>query len=185
MSNLLLPGDQAPWFHAAALVGSPRYTFDTVAGRPILLLFAGRAAHPTSADALRVLHDHRALFDDRQACFFGVTTDPADVEHGIVAQHLPGVRWFLDFDGAVSRRYGALEEDAATVHYRPHWLLLDSTLRVAGRFAVDDGGGAIAALAAMIAQPDDCPAAPVLVVPRILEPALCRELIERYEAAGG
>lgn len=185
MANLLLPGDQAPWFHATALDGNPRYAFDTAAGRPILLLLAGRAAHPASAGAMRVLAAHRDLFDDRAACFFGVTTDPADVERGAVAQHLPGVRWFLDYDGAVSRRYGALSGEGATTEYRPHWLLLDTTLRVAGRFAIDAGESAIAALTTMIAAPDAYPAAPVLIVPRILEPDLCRRLIDLYETNGG
>ena len=185
MANLLLPGDQAPWFHAAALEGNPRYAFDTAAGRPILMLFAGRAAHPVAADALRVLAAHRHLFDDARACFFGVTTDTMDVKNKVIAPHLPGVRWFLDFDGAVSRKYGALEGESGAVHYRPHWLLLDQSLRVVDRFAIDAGARAIAALEALIARPDDYPAAPVLVVPRILEPAMCRRLIELYEAEGG
>lgn len=64
MANLLLPGDQAPWFHAPALAGNPRYAFDTAAGRPILLLFAGRAAHEatantTAAQRLRAVAENR------------------------------------------------------------------------------------------------------------------------------
>ena len=43
---MLLPGDQAPWFHAAALDGNPRYAFDTAAGRPIMLLMM--EARPTA-----------------------------------------------------------------------------------------------------------------------------------------
>lgn len=185
MANLLLPGDQAPWFHAASLGGNPRYAFDTSAGRPILLLFAGKAAHETVASALRTVSRHRALFDDRRACFFGVTTDPADAEQGVVAPQLPGIRWFLDYDGAVSRTYGALEGDAGSWKYRPHWLLLDTTLRVVSHYRVSAGEEAISALSALIEAPDEYPAAPVLIVPRVLEPNLCRQLVDLYEANGG
>ncbi|OWK28708.1 PKHD-type hydroxylase YbiX [Sphingomonas mucosissima] len=185
MANLLLPGDQAPWFHAPALSGNPRYAFDTAAGRLILMLFAGPAAHPALAPALRLLAEHRGLFDDRYACFFGVSTDPHDVLEGTVEQQLPGIRWFLDHDGAVSRLYGALDDGMSETNYRPHWLLLDPTLRVCGRFPISAGDQAIAALQAQIAAPDIYSAAPVLVVPRVFEPALCRRLIELYEAKGG
>lgn len=185
MTSLLLPGDQAPWFHAAALEGNPRYAFDTAAGRPILMLFAGRAAHPVAVDAMRVLAENRRLFDDERACFFGITTDTMDVKNKVIAPQLPGVRWFLDFDTAVSRKFGAVEGESGAMRYRPHWLLLDTTLRVAGRFSIDDGAGAIAALEKLIATPDDYPAAPVLIVPRVLEPEMCRKLIDLYEANGG
>lgn len=185
MANLLLPGDQAPWFHAPALSGNPRYAFDTAAGRPILLLFAGRAAHPAIAPALRLLAQHRSLFDDQHACFFGVSTDPNDVATGAVAQQLPGIRWFLDHDGTVSRLYGALDDANSKTEYRPHWLVLDTTMRVCGRFPVSAGEQAIAALNAQIAAPDEYPAAPVLIVPRVFEPALCQRLIDLYEANGG
>ena len=185
MASLLLPGDQAPWFHAAALSGKPRYAFDTAAGRPILLLFAGRAVHPALAPALRLLVEHRALFDDRPACFFGVSTDPADVAANAVAQQLPGIRWFLDYDCAVSQLYGAADQTGNPAEYRPHWLLLDTTLRVVGRFPLNAGDQAITALKAQIAAPDNYPAAPVLIVPRVFEPALCQRLIDLYEAHGG
>lgn len=185
MPHLLLPGDQAPWFHAPALSGNPRYAFDTAAGRPILMLFAGRAAHPAIAPALRLLAENRALFDDRGASFFGVSTDPADATQDVVRQELPGIRWFLDHDAAVSRLYGACDEAEGPAKYRPHWLLLDSTLRVLDRYPLNAGDQAIAALQAQIAAPEIYPAAPVLIVPRVFEPALCRRLIELYQANGG
>ena len=185
MANLLLPGDQAPWFHAPALSGNPRYAFDTAAGRSILMLFAGSASRPALAPALRLVGENRKLFDDRHACFFGISTDRADAANGVIQQQLPGIRWFLDHDGAVSRMYGALAEEAGKAEYRPHWLLLDTTLRVCGRFPINAGTQAIAALEAQIAMPDVYPAAPVLIVPRVFEPALCQRLITLYEAKGG
>jgi predicted 2-oxoglutarate/Fe(II)-dependent dioxygenase YbiX len=171
------PGDAAPWFRAPALDGAPNYAFDTTAGRAILLLFSGTASREESAAALREMLSARACFDDVKACFFGVTVDPADIAEGRIAQQIPGIRHFLDYDRRVSRLYGA---DDGSGLYRPHWLLIDPMLRVVGRFPVTEGAAAIAALRRLIDSPA-VETAPVLVVPNILEPALCRRLIALYE----
>src|SRR5215204_4514767 len=107
MNRPFASAEPAPWFHAQALSGSPRYAFDTVAGRWVLMLFAGSAARPETQAALELVARHRRLFDDQRACFFGVTVDPADAAMGRIDQSLPGIRWFLDYDGAVSKAYGA------------------------------------------------------------------------------
>jgi predicted 2-oxoglutarate/Fe(II)-dependent dioxygenase YbiX/peroxiredoxin len=185
MNLLLAPGDPAPWFTAAALSGRSEYVFDTAAGRPILLLFHGSAAWPASAAALRVVERHRALFDDDRACFFGVSIDPADAAEGRIAQQLPGIRWFLDYDGAVARLYGAAAGEGTRTRYTPQWILLDGAMRVVSSFPVDRGEVAIDALEALIAIDRDTPTAPVLIVPRVFEPSLCRHLIDLYEADGG
>jgi predicted 2-oxoglutarate/Fe(II)-dependent dioxygenase YbiX len=177
----LVVGDHAPWFRAAALSGSPAYQFDTVAGRHILLLFIGSARHEAVRGALALVEGARALFDDQAACFFGVTVDPEDVAAGRIAQQLPGMRFFLDFDRQVSALYGAVEGES----YRPHWLLLDPALRVAGRFGLDQGEQALGALRQRIAGAGESGWAPVLVVPDIFEPQMCAALIGLYEEDGG
>ncbi|HZF43182.1 MAG TPA: 2OG-Fe(II) oxygenase [Sphingomonadaceae bacterium] len=178
----LMPGDLAPWFRAPALGGSPDYVFDTVAGRPVLLLFFGQASEAQSASALALVQGRRSLFDDRRACFFGVTVDPSDVQQGRIAQQIPGIRFFLDYERNVSRLYGA---DTPAGAYRPHWLLLDRTLRVQSLFPIEDGVAALAALEAEATAPLLAPTAPVLVVPNVFEPELCRHLIALFRADGG
>jgi len=180
-SGMLGWGEQAPWFKAAALNGSSSYAFETVAGRFVLLLFFGSARLEVSAKALKLVQANRETFDDDVACFFGVTTDPNDAETGVIAQQLPGLRYFLDYDGAVSRLYGALPERG----YQPHWLLLDSRLRVLGRYAIEEGEAAIQALAAAIAAHLEDGWAPVLEVPNVFEPDFCRHLIHLFEKDGG
>ena len=178
-----LPGEPVPWFRAPALEGNPTYVFESAAGRAILMLFFGTASHESAAAALRLVQANRALFDDNRACFFGVTADPADAAEGRIAQALPGIRFFLDYDRTVSRRYGAVPagEDG---RYLPHWLVIDPQLRLVDRFPLAAGEEALKALrAAAAAPPPDF--APVLIVPRVLEPALCTRLIELYEAGGG
>ena len=182
-ARLVQPGEAAPWFRAAALDGSASFSFDTVAGRFVVLLFAGSAAREQSADALRLVATHRALFDDDRACFFGFTSDPQDAAAGRIAKQLPGIRWFLDYDRRVARQYGAADE--AADFYRPHWLLLDPALRVIVRAPIERGEAILRQLAELMAVPTPEGTAPVLVVPRVFDPGLCRRLIDLYEADGG
>jgi peroxiredoxin len=182
---MLLPGEPAPWFHAQALSGNPRYAFDSVAGRHIVLLMAGSAGTEQVAAALRQVDAHRDLFDDARACFFGVTVDRSDAEQGRIAQRIPGIRWFLDFDLAVSNKFGAVEQMGEQPVYRPHWLLLDPMLRVIRRADLSEGGEVMAMLRELVITEAAMPTAPVLVVPRVLEPEMCRHLIGLYDQHGG
>ena len=83
---------------------------------------------------------NRALFDDERMAFFGVSIDPRDESEGRVRDTLPGIRYFWDFDGAVSARYGAIPLDTklpqSRVSVRQFWLVLDPTLRVMRRFSL-------------------------------------------------
>lgn len=178
---LLERGEAAPWFRAAALTGPRNYAFDTVAGRHVLLLFFGSAAQPAAAEALRLVEHNRAIFDEVHACFFGVTCDPSDAREGRIAQQLPGLRYFLDFDRQVSSQYRAVVPGG----YRPHWLVLDPSLRVLGAFPLDSGEQALSLLRREIAAAPADQWAPVLVVPNVLSADLSAELIERYERNGG
>src|SRR5262245_39815755 len=100
-------GDPAPWFHQRS-PGNPNYAFDTAAGRYIVLCFFGSAADPCGRAALDAVFANRGHFDDARACFFGVSLDPADEREGRVRDSMPGLRFFWDFDGTVSRLYGAI-----------------------------------------------------------------------------
>lgn len=176
MARTLAPGEPAPWFHAPALNGSPQYTFDTAAGRFILLLFVESAGAAEAQAALARLRPHRALFDDDRACFFGVTADPEDAPTGRIAPALPGIRWFLDYDRRVAALYGGA----------PGWVLLDPLLRVVRHARLSDGAAVLDMLANLLSAPPAADSfAPVLVMPGILSPDLCRELIAVYDRNGG
>lgn len=174
-------GEPVPWFKAKALSGNPAFALDTAAGRPILLLFFGSAAQPACASALARVSANRALFDDVRGCFFGVTIDPSDESQGRIAQRIPGLRFFLDYDRAVSRLFGASEGDG----YTPFWLVVDRQLRIAGRFNLADAEQAFACFAALTKAAAENASAPVLIAPRVLEPELCQHLIALYEVNGG
>lgn len=183
-NSLLGLGEAAPWFSCATLDGSNAYMFDTVAGRPILLLFFGSAADETARAALAALQARRDLFDDETAAFFGISIDPSDVSEQRIRAQLPGIRFFLDYDRKVSQAFGAVEAPPATA-YRGHWLVLDRMLRVRGRYRLSEGAVALDAIAGLVAAAPMPDWAPVVAVPAVLEPEICRRLIDLYEAHGG
>ena len=137
----LLPGDPAPWFRQRS-TSSPLYTFDTAAGRYIVLCFFGSAGDAQGQEAVSAVLANRRHFDDARACFFGVSIDPADEAQDRVRASMPGLRYFWDFDMAVSRLYGAVPKDAqpgATVPTKRFWMVLDPTLRILQVFPLARG----------------------------------------------
>ena len=177
----LQSGDFAPWFKAPALEGSPAYTFDSVAGRYVLMLFFGSANFEGSSTALALVQRHRRLFDDSRACFFGVSIDPQDVQQERIKKQIPGIRFFLDYDREVSALYGA----SSSGRYDPFWVLLDPALRVLGTYSITDGAQALRSLDEHLQQPFvDNAWAPVLLVPNVFEPQMCNHLIKLYEKQG-
>jgi predicted 2-oxoglutarate/Fe(II)-dependent dioxygenase YbiX/peroxiredoxin len=194
-SSLLQPGDPAPWFTAASS-NNPKFAFDTVAGRYVVLAFLGSSAVDQARRALDAVHAHRELLDDEKISFFGVTADRRDRDEGRCQQVVPGIRYFWDFDLALAKRFGAVERDAAPgaggVTYRAHWLVLDPFLRVLATIPFDADGRHAERVIALLRglPPVDLHAgpevtAPVLILPRVFEPELCRHLIDYYEAHGG
>lgn len=182
MTLPFLPGDPVPKFRLPALGGNANYAFDTVAGRYIVLLFFGSAGNERTREALALVEREAALFDDHKACFFGVTVNREDEAQGRIAQTLPGRRFFLDYGGAVSRGYGAIDEQA---RFRPYWLLLDIDLRVLAAAELDEGEALLDRLRRLPPPAQIDRVAPVIVVPQVLEPALCRRLIDLYDEHGG
>lgn len=190
----LMRGDPAPRFQAAT-AGNPRYIFDTVAGRYVVLCFFVSGSTPGAAVALQAVAANRHRFDDERLCFFGITVDPNDRDSGRVEQSLPGVRHFLDFDGGVCKTYGALPRDATAggqVNARQFWVVLDPTLRVLEIIPFKPDGTDCAELFACL---DALPPqhlhtgqalqAPVLLLTNVFEPDFCRSLIGLHETDGG
>jgi predicted 2-oxoglutarate/Fe(II)-dependent dioxygenase YbiX/peroxiredoxin len=184
----LSPGDPAPIFEART-GGTAAFPFHTVAGRFVVLSFLGSLQVPAAAGVLRhVLARHRDWFDDKKACFFGVSIDPADEQGGLLNDQMPGVRFIRDFDSAVSRLYGAA--GAATggrTSYRPMTLVLDAMLRVCAAIPIRDNDRHDAMLdqaIAALSPVEDCQA-PVLVLPRVFEPELCARLIALHRSQEG
>ncbi len=183
---ILAPGMPAPFF-TQRTPQNPLYALDSAAGRYLVLLFAHSAADPAVQAALEAAGRSPA-FDDIHAALFVVSSDPADEGAGRLANRLPGIRVFWDHDLTASRLYGAAAREGEA--RRRFWVLVDPTMRIIGFHPLSPEGNA-AALAQVAALPP--PArfagielqAPILYLPRVFEPELCRHLIGLYEAEGG
>jgi predicted 2-oxoglutarate/Fe(II)-dependent dioxygenase YbiX/peroxiredoxin len=177
----LTPGEYAPWF-ACATPGNPTYNFSTTAGRYVLMGFLPGDPQARAA-AMIPFRAIRQRFDDATIAAFLVVRDAPSI--AAAQNELPGLRWFLDADGAVSRLYGALADDGRE---HPQWLLLDPALAVIAVAPTDAPAPVFEAIAALppVAGHAGAPLhAPVLIVPRVFEPDICRRLIQHYEATGG
>jgi len=188
----LTPGDPAPWF-SQRLTGNASYSFDKAAGRYVALCFFVSAGDPAGRAALYATNTNRHLFDDSKANFFGVSIDPADETR--LTDWL-GAHCFWDADLRASRVYGAVPMDCATgepnIAARRFWLVLDPSLRVLKSFPFTaDDPGCEAVFRYLEALPPVERAkgveiqAPILYLPNVFEPELCRTLIGLYEEKGG
>ncbi|MGV3572580.1 MAG: 2OG-Fe(II) oxygenase family protein [Ramlibacter sp.] len=188
----IAPGEPAPWFTGRSLA-NPHYHFNTVAGRHVALFFPGSLADAQRAATHRTLLARRALFDDVRCSLFVVTGDEADVAAGRAADDLPGVRALIDPRFEIARQFGVATDPVdGRVTLQPSIVLLDPTLRVMQWFfCANDGPDAASRLldtVSLLPMPLAGPAlpqAPVLVLPRVFEPAFCRTLIAHYERTGG
>lgn len=182
-----LPGDPAPWLTLPS-AGNPRFHLDTVAGRFIVLCFFGSAGHDYVRALLDCVRGRRRIFDDHRAAFFGISNDVEDLRQQRIADLIPGIRFLHDFELQGSRAYGLVENNKLL----PITLILDERLRVYAQvpFSLEPAAHVetIAQLLAGAEPAGICDGAqvpaPVLVIPRVFEPALCRQLIEYYEAGG-
>jgi hypothetical protein len=169
----LQPGEPAPWFRGAT-PSNPEFTFDSVAGRYILLAFLPK----TEAErllALRALAARQAIFDDARISAFPVVRDP---QTAAGVRDMRGLRWILDLEGEVSAQF------APDGGEPPAWLVLDPTLRVlraAGLSATEDLFAWLTALPPPAEHAGVLAPAPILIAPRIFEPELCRRLIVLHQ----
>jgi predicted 2-oxoglutarate/Fe(II)-dependent dioxygenase YbiX/peroxiredoxin len=190
--RLWLPGDPTPDFHARS-GDNPRYTFHTTAGRYVVLSFLGSASQGDTAKVVEYINNRRHLLDDERLCFFGVSIDPADEAQGRLRDQIPGIRYFWDFDRKVSTLFGATSADPADrTTYQPFTLVLDAMLRVCAHIPLipaERHNQALDAVLASLPSVGDHAGttlnAPVLILPRVFEPALCRQLIGLYQQHGG
>ncbi|PZQ62341.1 MAG: peroxiredoxin [Phenylobacterium zucineum] len=172
----LSPGEFVPMFIAPTRA-NPKFKFDTVAGRYVLLAFMPRDAGRRER-ACAAFEAVRGAFDDITRAAIFLTRDGLDAA---AEDRLPGQRWMFDPDGAVGARFPLGDDDGG-------WFLVDPALRLIASAPLD----APEALFEQVRRLPDVDGnaetplvAPALIVPRVFTPDLCRRLIAHYEAEGG
>lgn len=169
-------GEPAPLF-AAPCGTSERYNIGVAGGRWIVLMIFGTLDYAASMDALALAMRDRDLFNDTDAAFFGVSTDPADRDERGIKNSEPGVRFFWDFDSEITRLYGLADAGGMT----PAVFLLDAALRVVMAEPISETGIVMDRLKSELAKGRVATTAPVLIMPRVFEPELCQILIDYFD----
>lgn len=167
------------------------WSLQSMGGRYSVLCFFGSSTAEPLRDRLSELFTSIPfLVDDRAIAFFGVSVDGKD-EQRLVAEH-PELRWIWDRDGRVSASFGLVHRQSdGSQRYQATTFVLDPTLRVVGNLPLihPEHNERLRRFLGALPPADDHAGvglhAPVLIVPRIFEPAFCRELIAFYERTGG
>jgi predicted 2-oxoglutarate/Fe(II)-dependent dioxygenase YbiX/peroxiredoxin len=188
--NRLGPGDRIPAFKTPSRA-NPRFTFDSVAGRWLVLGCLGSLSAPQVSAALRILTAETRLFDDQHASLFLMSSDPQDATAGPVPDRVPGLRVLLDPDLTVSTLLGATDAPAHPDSYRPFWIVMDPGLTIRAIFPLTTTGDEAAQILDLLARVPP-PARylgfpvppPVLILPDVFEPAFCDHLIALYHRQG-
>jgi len=167
-----------------------RFSLGAAAGRYLVICLFGPAVKPARAGILQVAA-RQDLFDDRFASLFVTCTDAEGA--AAMPKERRGFRVFLDTNLGMSRALGAVAPGGETATlFRPLWIIADPMLRILETIPYStDGRDAetVIALLESLPPPERSAGialqAPILFLPRVFEPALCRELIACYEAEGG
>ncbi|HVA13347.1 MAG TPA: 2OG-Fe(II) oxygenase [Stellaceae bacterium] len=176
-------GDPAPWFSARSLAGGELH-LHVNAGRWIVLAFLHDLSSPRAQEEFRALVTHIAAFgEDKLVAYAVLTAPPADLA-GLLLAPVASLRLVADYDGALTRLYGA----QAT----PRSVVLDPMLRAIAIVPWDHPNGHAAVLGQILGglpEVDEAAGAPLtapaLIVPRVLDFELCDFLVRLYDKMGG
>ena len=183
VENRIVLGDPVPRFSAPLITGGS-FDLHVSAGRWVVLSFLGSPASPRADVEIANLLRQADLFGDDHLIVGCVFTEPPD---GIAkfANVSGNALFFLaDYDGAISRSFGALE--------MPRTIVLDPMLRAITDIAWDFPQGhaeTVSGVLRSLPVVEDSAgvpmSAPALIVPRVFSFELCDFLTQFYEQQGG
>ncbi len=172
---------------------NPSFSFSTLGGRPIALTFFGSAASPAAQELVRSLQEAAEATRDSGPIFCGVSNDPRD-ESERKLEERPTFVLFWDFEKTLAEAFGVLAYSQDNPHptFKPQTFIIDPRLRLFRVIPITDPKthlqqvlGAARACALAPFEGRQANWAPVMELPRVFEPELCRKLIEYYQGKGG
>ncbi len=170
-SPAIVLGDPVPWL-GSSLLGIGSFHLQVAAGRRTVLSFLGSPADPRVERDLDALLRDADLFDSDKLIFCGVLISPPADPAPFLAGSTSAIAFIADYDGAISRLYGA--------GAGPRTIVLDPMLHAIANVAWDDSGNHASALRDLLRSlpsVDDSAGvpltAPILIVPRVLDFPLC------------
>ena len=189
----LLPGDFVPWFTIDS-TSNARFNFPSVADKPIVLFFFGSLSLPGMQAVWDGLCAARPALNDLGFRVAGVSVDSRDRQNQTVQALGKTFVTLWDEDFRLSAQFGTASRatgGAANWNYTPACCLLDEMLRVIDWVPLGDPAThverVLARIRAIPAKPEPrhiTETAPVLIIPDVLSPEMCRTLIRTWEEQG-
>lgn len=179
-------GDPAPWFRLPSDI-NPQFNFSSLGGRTLAVVFARSFS---DADGQKILSDllgglHR--FVAHSTAMLIISADAAD-QNARVPDGVFGVRYLFDADQQVAKLYGVAGDDG----YKAAAFVIDERMRVAAvvqqREVAQYAPALFAQFDRVFRPPEPHRAAldaPVLIIPNVFEPDLCKRLIDGHAESGG
>ncbi len=175
-------GDPVPWFSARTVAGAS-IDLHVEAGRWVVLAFIDALDDPRAACALAPLGEESHRLDHDRIVAYGILGAPPATA-ALLSPCGRAMPLIADYDGAVSRLYGA--------RGAPRTVVLDPMLRAVANIAWDDPvrhaetlRGLLRTLPAVDESCGVAMTAPALTVPRVIDFALCDLLVGLHDAMGG
>ena len=182
-NNRIVLGEPVPWFSAPQVAGG-QFDLHVSAGRWVVLSFLGSPANPRFGDELTKLLKEASLFSEDHLVVACILTERPQDAAELAAISSNALFCLADYDGAISRAFGALE--------MPRTIVLDPMLRAIADIAWDFAQGhgeTVSHILRNLPKVDDSAGvplfAPALMVPRIFSFELCDFLMQFYLAQGG
>ena len=176
-------GEHVPWFRAP-LVSGGLFDLHVSAGRWVVLSFLGSLANPKAMHELNQLLSQAALFGEDHLVVGCILCEPPENAAELAAITSQALFFVADYDGAISRSFGALD--------MPRTVVLDPLLRAIADVGWDFAAGhaeTVNNVLRSLPPVDDSAGvplvAPALVVPRVFSFELCDFLMQFYAEQGG
>lgn len=182
-ANRVILGDHVPWFSAPLVTGG-QFDLHVSAGRWVVLSFQGSPAdHRANEELAALLRDADLMAEDQLVACVVLTAPPADAA-AVAAISSNALLFLADYDGAISRAFGASD--------MPRTVVLDPMLRAIADIPWDFPRGHAATVSETLRglpsvenSAGAAMTAPALIVPRVLSFELCDFLMQFYEEQGG
>jgi predicted 2-oxoglutarate/Fe(II)-dependent dioxygenase YbiX/peroxiredoxin len=181
--NRVVLGDPVPWFSAPIVTGGS-FDLHVSAGRWVVLSFLGSPSNPRAMAEIAELARASSSLGEDHVIVGCVFTGPPDDIASLAAISSNKVFFLADYDGAISRTFGA--------HEMPRTVVLDPMLRAVADIAWDAPQGhaeTVGNVLRGLPAVDDSAGvpmfAPALMVPRVFSFEICDFLVQFYEQQGG
>jgi peroxiredoxin len=176
-------GDPVPWFSMPTVTGGS-VDLHVDAGRWVVLAFLGSLDEPRGAQELAELLKEARLLEEDKIVLYGIVPSPPPALQILASISGPALCFIADYDGVLSRQYGAFGA--------PRTIVLDPMLRAVADIPWDHPAGHAPLVRSVL---KDLPAvddsagvqmtAPVLIVPRVFDFPLCDLMMRLYDQMGG